>query len=222
MWRLGQRGLFQPGRYLLHPMAKPAVFTLALLPLGWLLWRTLTGQWGANPAEALLRASGDWSLRLLCLALAVTPLRVVLVLPALARFRRMLGLYAYFYVSLHALAYVSFDLGWVWLDALADAARRPFILVGLLAWLVLTALAATSHTRMVRLLGQARWKRLHQGVYGVACLALLHFFWMRAGKNDFAEVWVYAVLIALLLGWRAWHFLTKSASRPIRTSASRY
>jgi len=207
MRAVASRGLFPAGKLLLHPAFKPLVFALALMPLGWLIWQAAFDQLGANPAEALVRASGDWTLRLLCAVLAVTPLRVMLVLPALARFRRMLGLFVYFYASLHLLSYAWFDMGFDGADVLRDIARRPFILVGFVAFLVLTALALTSTTRMVKWLGVTRWKRLHQGVYGVAGLAILHFFWMRAGKNDFAEVLVYAAVLAALLGWRLRHAL---------------
>ncbi len=210
MQGVASRGLYPLGKILLHPAAKPLVFVLALCPLGWLIWQAAFDQLGANPAEALVRASGDWTLRMLCVLLAVTPLRVTLVLPALARFRRMLGLFVYFYASLHLLGYAWFDMGFAWADVLKDIARRPFILVGFMAFLVLTALALTSTTRIVKWLGVARWKRLHQGVFLVAGLAILHFFWMRAGKNNFAEVLVYAGVLTALLGWRLRRALGKT------------
>jgi sulfoxide reductase heme-binding subunit YedZ len=188
---------------LLHRAAKPLLFGLMLLPFCWLLYATLTNRLGANPAEALIRASGDWTLRALCLVLAVTPLRIITATPALARLRRMLGLFVYFYVVLHLLSYSGFDMGFELADIARDIAKRPFILVGFSAFVLLTVLAVTSSNRLIRLLGGKRWQRLHRLVYAVAGLALLHFFWMRAGKNDFAEVLVYAVILALLLGWRA-------------------
>lgn len=191
-------------RALLHPLAKPLVFVLWLLPLAWLFWAAWADRLGANPAEALIRALGDWTLRALVLVLLVTPLRTLLAWPALARFRRMLGVYVFVYATLHWLAYAWFDMGFVWADVLADIPKRPFILVGSLAWLLLLALAATSFNRAIRWLGAARWQKLHRAVYAVAVLAILHFFWMRAGKNDFAEVAVYAAILAALLGWRAW------------------
>ncbi len=150
----------------------------------------------------------------MCLTLAVTPLRVVFGVPTLARFRRMLGLFAYFYGVLHALSYVGFDMGLVLADVLKDVGKRPFILVGLTAFLLLTPLAATSFNRAIRALGTARWHTLHKLVYPFAGLALLHFFWMRAGKNDQVEVLVYAVIVALLLGWRLLRFMTKSGKGP--------
>ena len=178
------------------------LFALCLLPLAWLVYRVLLDQLGANPQEALIRATGDWALRFLVIVLAVTPLRVIAGLPALARFRRMLGLFMYFYALLHFLSYSGFDMGFELADIVADIAKRPFILVGSLALLLLSPLAATSFNAAIRALGAKRWQRLHRLVYAVAGLAILHFFWMRAGKNNFAEVAVYAALLALLLGWR--------------------
>ena len=190
---------------LMHRAAKPVVFVLCLLPFAWLFYAAAANQLGANPAEALERALGDWTLRFLCLVLAVTPLRVITATPQLARFRRMLGLFVYFYGVLHLLAYAWFDMGLDLGDILRDIPKRPFILVGTLALVLLTLLAATSFNRAIRWLGAARWQALHRGVYAVAGLAILHFFWMRAGKNNFAEVAVYAAILTLLLGWRVWH-----------------
>lgn len=183
---------------------KPIVFLACLLPLAWLVHGAATNGLGANPAEALIRSTGDWTLRLLCLTLAVTPLRQWTGWHMLARLRRMLGLYTFFYAALHALAYAWLDMGLEIADIVRDIPKRPFILVGTCALLLLVPLAATSFDRAVRTLGGARWRALHRAVYAVAGLALLHFFWMRAGKNDFAEVAVYAAILGGLLGWRAW------------------
>jgi sulfoxide reductase heme-binding subunit YedZ len=183
---------------------KPLVFLACLLPLAGLVHGAATNGLGANPAEALIRSTGDWTLRLLCLTLAVTPLRQWTGWHMLARLRRMLGLYTFFYAALHALAYAWLDMGLDLGDIAQDIVKRPFILVGSLAWLLLVPLAATSLDRAVRALGAARWRALHRAVYAVAGLALLHFFWMRAGKNDFAEVAVYAAILGALLGWRVW------------------
>lgn len=199
-------------RALLHPLAKPAVFVVWLLPLAWLVWAAVADRLGANPAEALIRSLGDWTLRGLLLVLLVTPLRVTFKLPALARFRRMLGVFVFVYASLHWLAYVWFDMGFVWADVVADIPRRPFVLVGSLAWLLLLALAATSFNRAIRALGAPRWQALHRAVYAIAGLSLLHFFWMRAGKNNFQEVAVYAALFAGVLGWRLWRRLSTQGS----------
>ena len=204
-------------KLLLHPAAKPLVFVLCLLPLVWLVVAAATNQLGANPAEALIRATGDWTLRALCLVLAVTPLRVLTATPQLARFRRMLGLFVFFYGLLHLLSYSWFDMGFDVADILRDIAKRPFILVGSLTLLLLALLAGTSFNRAIKALGARRWQALHRTVYAVAGLAILHFFWMRAGKNDFGEVAVYAAILGALLGWRVGHRLRKrppSAAMP--------
>lgn len=187
-----------------HPRIKPLVFASSLLPLVWLVWGAANNALGANPAEYLIRASGDWTLRFLCLTLAVTPVRQLFQLHALARLRRMLGLFVFFYAVLHALCYAWLDMGFEWFDVAQDIAKRPFILVGFVALVLLTLLAGTSFQRAVRWLGGPAWQRLHRAVYLIAGLGLLHFFWMRAGKNNFAEVWVYAAIVAVLLLWRVY------------------
>lgn len=201
-------------RALLHPAAKPTVFVLSLLPFAWLLYGAIADTLGANPAEALIRALGDWTLRFLCIVLAVTPVRTVLGLPALARYRRMLGLFTYFYVVLHLLTYAYFDMGFDVPEIAKDIVKRPFILVGFAGFLLLTPLAATSVNRAIKAMGAKRWQRLHQLVYVVAGLGILHFFWMRSGKNDYAEVAVYAAILALLLGWRVWHRFSSKKGNP--------
>jgi methionine sulfoxide reductase heme-binding subunit len=200
-------------KLLLHPAAKPLLFLLALLPSVWLVYGAFTDGLGANPAEYLTRATGDWTLRFLCLVLAVTPLRVIAGLSALARFRRMLGLFVYFYVLLHLTAYSWFDMGFEVADIAKDIAKRPFILVGFSGFVLLTPLAATSFNRAIKTLGAKRWQKLHKLVYVIAGLGILHFFWMRAGKHNFAEVAVYAAVLAVLLGWRGWQFLTKHLNK---------
>ena len=199
---------------LLHPAAKPLVFMLALLPFAWLFYGALTNNLGANPAEYLIRATGDWTLRFLCIVLAVTPLRVISGTPALARFRRMLGLFTYFYVVIHLLSYSWFDMGFDVPEIVKDIIKRPFILVGFSAFLLLTPLAATSFNAAIKKLGARRWQLLHKLVYLIAGLGLLHFFWMRSGKNDFAEVAVYAVILAALLGWRVQQYINKKRPQP--------
>jgi sulfoxide reductase heme-binding subunit YedZ len=189
--------------------AKPLLFALGLLPVVWLFYAAATNQLGANPTEALVRSTGDWTLRTLCLALAVTPLRVVAGLPSLARLRRMVGLFVYFYAVLHVLAYSWFDMGFELVDVGKDILKRPFILVGFAAFLLLTPMALTSFNRVIRIMGANRWKQLHKAVYGVAVLAVLHFFWMRAGKNNFTEVAIYGAVLGVLLLWRVRQFLNK-------------
>ena len=196
-------------RWIGHRAAKPVGFVLACLPFVWLVWAALSDQLGANPAEALIRALGDWTLRFLVLVLAITPLRVTAGWPALARLRRMVGLFVFFYACMHLLAYAWFDMEFDLTGIAADVVKRPFILVGFLSWVLLLALAATSFNRAIRALGAARWQWLHRAVYAIAGLAVLHFFWMRAGKNDFAEVAVYAAILSALLGWRVWRRLSR-------------
>jgi methionine sulfoxide reductase heme-binding subunit len=200
---------------LMHRLAKPVLWLLCIAPLAWLVWAAIQDDLGANPAEYLIRATGDWTLRFLCLTLAVTPLRVSLGLPELARFRRMLGLFTYAYVCVHLFCYSGFDMGFEWRDIVKDIAKRPFILVGFSAFVLLTPLALTSFNRAIRWLGAKRWQWLHRLVYGVAVLAVLHFFWMRAGKSNFAEVFVYASVLFVLLAWRVvrsslWQWLFRS------------
>lgn len=187
-----------------HPGAWWVMLLFGLLPFAWLLGLTVQDQLGPNPTEYLTRATGDWTLRSLCVVLTVTPLRVWSGWPELLRFRRMLGLLTYFYAVLHLACYALFDMGLDLTDILADIPKRTFILVGFAAWLLLTAMALTSFNRAIRWLGVARWQTLHRTVYAVAVLAVLHFFWMRAGKNNLAEVWIYAVVLASLLVWRVW------------------
>lgn len=191
----------------LHPAAKPALFAACLLPFAWLLYGALANTLGANPAEALIRGTGDWTLRFLCITLAVTPLRMLTGTAALARFRRMLGLFTFFYAVLHFLAYAWLDMGFELDTIVRDIPKRPFALVGFLALVLMAPLAATSFNRAIKALGARRWQTLHRLVYAIVLLGLLHFFWMRASKNDFAEVTVYAVVITVLLGWRVWHRL---------------
>jgi sulfoxide reductase heme-binding subunit YedZ len=205
---------------LMHPAAKPVVFALAMLPFAWLLYGAITNNLGANPQEHLIRSTGDWTLRFLCITLAVTPLRVITSTAALARFRRMLGLFTYFYVVLHLVAYSVFDKELVWADIAKDIAKRPFILVGFTAFVLLTPLAATSFNRAVKALGARRWQALHKLVYVIAGLGILHFFWMRAGKHNFAEVAVYAAIIATLLGWRVANAL-RSRPRAVPAASGR-
>ena len=199
-------------KLLQKPAAKPLLFALALAPLAWLLYGAWANALGANPAERLIRSTGDWTLRFLCITLSVTPVRQWTGLHALARLRRMLGLFAFCYGTLHFLSFAWLDQGFD-LDAIVkDITKRPFILVGSSALLLMMPLALTSFNRAIKALGAARWQALHRAVYAVVLLGLLHFFWMRAGKNNFGEVSIYAAVIALLLGWRLWKRLRRVKS----------
>lgn len=194
-----------PRQALLKPAAKAILFIACLIPFAWLIYGIFTNNLGANPTEYITRFTGDWTLRMLCLVLLVTPLRTLSKTPQLARFRRMLGLFTYFYAALHLLAYSWFDMSFILADIIADIPKRPFILVGFAAFVLLTPLALTSFNRAIKTLGAKRWQMLHKAVYVIAILAVLHFFWMRAGKNNFTEVYVYAAILGSLLGWRVWY-----------------
>lgn len=205
------RGAIKRKSALLHPAAKPLLFVLCLLPFAWLFYGAWANTLGANPAEALIRSTGDWTLRFLCITLAVTPVRQWTDAPALARFRRMLGLFTFFYVVMHFLSYGWLDQGFD-VDAIVkDIVKRPFILVGATGLLLMAALAATSFNRAIKAMGAARWQLLHKAIYAIVLLGLLHFFWMRAAKNNFSEVAVYAVIVAVLLGWRIQRALAQRA-----------
>ncbi len=201
-------------RALASRLAKPCVFLLALLPLGYWLTALFQDALGANPAEALLRGTGLWTLRMLCVLLLVSPLREITGWAGLARLRRMLGLFVFFYALVHFSAYVWLDQSGQWDDILRDIPKRPFILVGLLALVLLTPLALTSFNAAIRWLGAARWRKLHRAVYGIALLAILHFFWMRAGKRNFDQVALYAAIIGVLLAWRLRRFFSQRGARP--------
>ena len=198
-----------------HRAAKPLLFAMCLLPFAWLFHGAWADTLGANPAEVLIRATGDWTLRFLCLTLAITPARQMLDAPGLVRFRRMLGLFTFFYGVLHFLSYGWLDQGFD-VEAIAkDIAKRPFILVGTSTLLLMLPLAATSFNGAIKALGAAQWQRLHRAIYAAAVLAVLHFFWMRAAKNNLAEWAVYAAVVAVLLGWRLqrWAASRKMPSR---------
>lgn len=195
-----------------RPVVKRLAFVLMLLPMVRLATLAVSDGLGPNPQETLIRSTGDWTLRLICLALAVTPLRVNFALPALARWRRMVGLFAFSYAFLHLLCYAVFDMGLDLAEITADVIKRPFILVGMLTFVLLLPLAATSFNAAIRRLGAARWQAIHRLVYLASLTMLLHFFWMRAGKSDFAEVWVYTGVVLVLLGWRLRRWLQSRRS----------
>ena len=187
---------------------KALVFLLALLPFLRLFVAAFTDRLGANPIEFITRNTGDWTLYFLCLVLAVTPLRRLTGWNWMLRLRRMLGLFAFFYAVLHFLAFLwfdhFFDLAEMWKDVL----KRPFITVGFIAFVLLIPLAATSSNAMIKRLGGRRWLLLHRAVYPIAALGILHFWWMKAGKNDVGEPIVFGMIIAVLLLMRLyWNVL---------------
>ena len=189
---------------LLSAWAKPVLALLLALPMAWLVYATFNNLLGPNPAEALSRQTGDWTLRGLCLVLAITPLRVLLQAPGLLRLRRTVGVATFVYACVHLLCYAWFDQGFDLTDIWRDILKRPFIWLGFSAWVLMLPLAATSFNTAIRWLGGKRWQALHRLVYVAALLSVLHFFWMRTGKNDFAEVWVYAAVLIGLMAWRVW------------------
>jgi sulfoxide reductase heme-binding subunit YedZ len=191
-------------------VGKAAVFAASLVPFAYLLWAAFANELGPNPAEYLLRATGDWTLRFLCLTLAVTPVRQLSGLNWLLRYRRMLGLFTFFYGVVHMLCYAGFDMGFDLGEIVRDIPKRPFVLMGFTALVLMLPLAATSFNAAIRWMGARRWQLLHRLVYAVAVAALLHFFWMRGAKNNFAEPIVYLAIIGPLLGWRIWRRLRYS------------
>jgi len=188
-----------------HPAAKPLVFVCCLLPLAWLAWRLTGGgasghAFGYNPQEYLNRYLGDWALRFLLATLAVSPLRNLTKASGFMRFRRMLGLYAFFYACLHLTSYVWLDQGFYWAELWKDIVKRTYITVGMASFVMLIPLAVTSWNRMIKKLGPERWRRLHRVVYVIAPLVCLHFFMMRKGVQ--LEPIIYAAVCGILLGLR--------------------
>lgn len=196
---------------------KVAVFLLALVPLARVVWLGFADRLGANPIELITRDSGSWALYFLCMTLAVTPLRRATGWNWLVRLRRMLGVFAFFYALLHFTAFLwfdhFFDLGAMWRDVL----KRPFITVGFVAFLLLIPLAATSSDAAMRRLGGRRWQRLHRAIYLIAPLTILHFWWMKAGKNDLGEPFLFGAVVAVLLLARLFFYLRRghSATSPL-------
>jgi sulfoxide reductase heme-binding subunit YedZ len=185
---------------------KVAVFALALLPFARMAWLTAAGEL-VEPLEFITHGTGDWTLYFLCITLAVTPLRRLTGANWLIKLRRMLGLFAFFYAALHFTTFIwfdhFFDLAAIWKDVL----KRPFITVGFIAFVLLVPLAVTSTNAMARRLGGKRWQALHRTIYLIAPLAILHFWWMKAGKHNFAQPILFGAIVALLLGLRLyWNF----------------
>ena len=180
---------------------KLVIFLLALLPLLSLIVRGVNDNLSANPLEFVTRATGDWAMYFLCLTLLITPLRRLTGLNWLLRLRRLLGLYVFLYALLHFLCFLWFDHFFDLEEMGKDILKRPFIAVGFTAFVLLVPLAATSADRMMRQLGRW-WGRLHRLIYVIAPLAVLHFWWMKSGKNNLQEPLIIALVMALLLGSR--------------------
>lgn len=191
---------------------KPLAFLLCLVPLGLLIWDTLQNELGTDPVAQLEHRTGLWALRLLLATLAITPLRRLTGWHKAIRYRRMLGLFAFFYATAHLAVYLFVDLGGYWADIFVQIAKKPYITVGFAAWLLLIPLAVTSTQRMMRRLGR-RWQQLHRLVYAAALLGVLHFLWLV--KADLREPLVYLAVFAALMLWRLpWAKLSSRGKRP--------
>jgi len=182
-------------------LLKPAAFIACLLPFAWLMHGAVTGQLGPDPAKSIMLQTGEWTLRFLLLTLAVSPLRRATGRYWPMRWRRMLGLYAFFYACVHLVAFCHFYIGWNSTQLLEELAKRPYITAGALAWLLLLPLALTSTRSMQRHLGRT-WRRLHRLVYPAAALACIHLAWQI--RSDYGEALCYAALALALLGYRVW------------------
>jgi sulfoxide reductase heme-binding subunit YedZ len=193
---------------------KPVLFVAALVPLAWLFWGMLQGTLGANPAETIQLQTGRWALKFLLLTLLVTPVRRLTGWNIVIQYRRMLGLFAFFYASLHFTSYIVLDQFFDWRAILRDIPKRPFILMGFTAFVLMVPLALTSTRGWIRRLGR-RWQMLHRLIYVSAICAAIHFIWKV--KVATGDPTVYAVLVAALLGFRVMWFLRKRIERPGRT-----
>ena len=186
---------------------KPLVFALALVPLALLAWRASADALGANPIKELEHATGRWAIRFLALSLAITPLRKLSGWGGLASYRRPLGLFAFFYATVHLAVFAGLDLELDFGDVGREIVKRPYITLGFASWLMLVPLAVTSTKGWIRRLGGRRWNRLHRLVYAVAVLATIHYFWSQ--KKDVTEPLLFTAVLAPLLAYRVWTTLAK-------------
>lgn len=204
-------------RFLASKWAKVAVFVLSGWPLLFIVWRTVRGDLTANPVEFYQHQTGDWTLRFLVFTLCITPFRKILNLPELVRFRRMLGLFAFFYVCLHFLTYLGPDQSFSLSGMLKDVAKRPFITVGFAAFVLLIPLALTSTAGWIRRLGGKRWQMLHRAIYFAAALGVVHYYWLV--KSDIRKPVFYGALVGILLAWRIWSWSAKKKAPAAATAA---
>jgi methionine sulfoxide reductase heme-binding subunit len=207
---------------------KVVVFLACLIPFDMLLWRAfhngLAGfpdnmDFGPNPIEFITHATGDWTIRFLVITLAITPLRKTLRLPQLIRFRRMLGLFAFFYACLHFGTWIGLDKFFAWSEMWKDVLKRRFITVGFAAFVLMIPLAITSTAGMIRRLGGRRWQLLHRAIYASAILGVIHYYWLV--KSDERKPLLYASLVAILLIWRFGAWLYRRAQGATATGANR-
>jgi methionine sulfoxide reductase heme-binding subunit len=204
---------------LANKWTKVPVFLLCLVPLGLLVWRGLHQNLGANPIEFITHATGDWTLRFLIITLAITPLRKILHLPELIRFRRMFGLFAFFYACLHFTTYIWLDKFFAFGEMLKDIGKRPFITVGFTAFVLLIPLALTSTKGWIRRLGGRRWQMIHRAIYLSAIAGVIHYYWLV--KSDVRKPLFYGALVFLLLAWRIAVWLQRRrASAPVSEASS--
>jgi sulfoxide reductase heme-binding subunit YedZ len=196
---------------------KRIAFLASLLPLARLVAYGFTDRLGANPIEFITRSTGDWTLYFLCLTLAVTPLRRISNWNWLIKLRRMLGLFAFFYAVLHFTTFLWFDHFFEIDEMLKDVVKRPFILVGFIAFVLLIPLAATSTNGMIRRLGGKRWQWLHRLIYLIGPLGILHYWWMKAGKNDFEQPILFGAIMGVLLLTRVYWNVLKPRMQKRRT-----
>ncbi|RED49077.1 sulfite oxidase heme-binding subunit YedZ [Aestuariispira insulae] len=202
-----------------HGLAKPVLHLLALLPAFWLGWLVLSNDLGANPIERVNRFTGDWALYMLLIALAVTPAKLLSGWKSLPRFRRMLGLYSFFYASLHLTSYLVLDHQLHWGRIIEDITKRPYIMVGLACVIILTMLAVTSPKAAIRKLGAKAWQKLHKLVYAAGCLGVIHYYLLV--KADIRQPLLMAGILLLLFGIRFWHHRRAASSPPKKTSVDR-
>jgi len=207
-----------------HPLlqnkwTKVPVFALCLVPAGLLVWQGLHHGLGANPIERITHATGDWTLRFLIIALAITPLRKVLRLPELIRFRRMFGLFAFFYGCLHFTTYIWLDKFFDVAEMIKDVEKRRFITVGFTAFVLMIPLALTSTAGWIRRLGGKRWQIIHRAIYISATAGVIHYYWLV--KSDVRKPLFYGALVFLLLAWRIGDWLQRRrSSAPVRAAST--
>jgi sulfoxide reductase heme-binding subunit YedZ len=195
---------------------KVLVFIVCLLPVAWIVWRGFHGDLTADPITFITHTTGDWTLRFLVITLAITPLRKILRQPQLIRFRRMLGLFAFFYACLHFSTWIGLDKFFNWNEMWKDVAKRPFITVGFTGFVLMIPLAITSTAGMIRRLGGRRWQMLHRLIYVSAIAGAIHYYWLV--KSDETVPLRFAAVVAILLGYRVFAYALERRRAAARVS----